>query len=276
MLLLTRENTRWRRWSYLLAAVLIAGYFTRASSAPKYGGSPVGLLYGTLGLVLIVVLMYFGVRKRSYKSSWGTVEGWLRGHIYLGLVAVVIVLLHSGWRFDNPVAVAALLLFLADCASGLWGAVLYTVLPSELSAEKTHLNSRDLSDQINDLGLSMARLASGKSETFRRICTDLLEAERPGYFAGWRCLSRRYLEKRLAQDPAGVFDSYVGRVAPDEQAELTQLLGLAHQRNDLHDSLIRRQRRLNLLSAWLYLHVPLSFALLIAVAAHVIGFFYYG
>ena len=46
--------------------------------------------------------------------------------------------------------------------------------------------------------------------------------------------------------------------------------------NDLHDSLIWRQRHVNLMSAWLYLHVPLSFALLVAVAAHVFGFFYYG
>ena len=276
MLLLTRENTRWRRWSYLTVALLTISYFILHTAGPMHGGSPVGLLYGTLGLCLIVVLMYFGVRKRSYRSSWGSVESWLHAHIYLGLVAVAVVLLHSGFRFHNVVAFAAFVLFLSVSLSGVWGAALYTSVPPKLSLGNEHLTTLEMSEQINDLGGSMARLATAKSDSFREICTDLLKAEQPQYLAGWRCLSRRFLEKRLAQDPAGAFDRYVGRVAKEEQQDLTQLLALAHQRNDLHDSLIRRQRYINLMQAWLYLHVPLSFAMLVAITAHVLGFFYYG
>jgi hypothetical protein len=276
MLLITRKNTRWRRCSYLGVALFIGGYFIFRGSDPTHGGTPLGLLYGTLALALILVLMYFGVRKRSYKSSWGTVEGWLHAHIYLGLVTVAIVLLHTGFQFHNLVALAALALFFLVTLSGLWGTVLYTVIPPKMSSEKSNLVSLDLSEQINELGHSMSRLADGKSESFRQICSDLWAAERPGYLAGWRCLSRRYLEKRLAQDPSGAFDRYVGNVARDEQAELTQLLTLAHQRNDLHDSFIRRQRYVNLMAVWLYFHVPLSFAMLVAVGAHVFVFFYYG
>jgi hypothetical protein len=44
----------------------------------------------------------------------------------------------------------------------------------------------------------------------------------------------------------------------------------------LHDRLIHRQRYINLMGAWLYLHVPLSFALLVALAAHLIAVLYYG
>jgi predicted membrane channel-forming protein YqfA (hemolysin III family) len=257
-------------------ALLIIGYFVFHGDEPMHGGSPAGLLYGTLGLGLIMVLMYFGVRKRSYKSSWGSVEAWLHAHIYLGLAAVAVVLLHSGFRFHNVMAITALVLFVLVSLSGIWGAVLYTVIPPRLSLAKGNLTTLEISEQINDLGASMARLATGKSESFREICVELLNAEKPQNLAGWRCLARGYLERRLAQDPAGAFERYVGRVASDEQAELTQLLALAHQRNDLHDSLIRCQRYLNVMEAWLYLHVPFSFVMLLALAAHVAGYFYYG
>jgi hypothetical protein len=220
--------------------------------------------------------MSYGARKRSYRSSWGSVEGWLQAHIYLGLVALVAVLLHSGFRFQNIVAVAAFVLLLLVTLSGVWGVVLYAVIPPKLSETNSNLTIVNISGQINELGRSMAALALGKSAPFQQIHVNLLAVERAGYLAAWRCLSRRYLEKRLAQDPAGSFDHYVGSVPSEERTELAQLLALAHQRNDLHDSLIRRQRYVNLMGAWLYLHVPLSFALLVAVAAHVIVFFYYG
>jgi hypothetical protein len=276
MFQVTRAKIRWRRWSYLFLALLVAPYLASYPTEPIVGRTPRGLVYGSTGLILVLLLMYYGARKRSYRSSWGSVEGWLQAHIYLGLVALVAVLLHSGFRFHNIVALAAFVLLLLVTLSGVWGVMLYAIIPPKLSAANSNLTIINISGQINDLGRSMAALALGKSAPFQQIHANLLEAERAGYLAGWRCLSRRYLEKRLAQDPAGSFDHYVGSVPPQERTELAQLLALAHQRNDLHDSLIRRQRYVNLMGAWLYLHVPLSFALLVVVAAHVIAFFYYG
>ncbi len=276
MLLVTPENNRWRHWSTIIIAFLVGYYFVFHTGDYIYGGSPPGLVYGTLGLGVVLVLMYYGVRKRSYKSSWGTLEGWLHAHVYLGLIAVVTILLHSGFRFHDKVAVAALVLLSLVALSGLWGAVLYTVIPPKLTAVESNLTTLEMSAQMNDLGRSMARLATGKSESFQLICANLLEAERPGYMAGWRSLSQKYLRKRLAQDPSGAFDSYVGRVPSAEQTELSQLLALAHQRNDMHDRLIHRQRYVNLMGVWLYLHVPLSFAMVVAVAAHMIAVFYFG
>jgi hypothetical protein len=276
MLLAIPQNIRWRRASYFVIACLIGAFFLLVSGESIYGGSAPGLIYGTIGLGLIVVLMVYGIRKRSYKSSWGTMEGWLHAHIYIGLIAVCAALLHSGFRFHDKIAVVALVFLALVALSGIWGAILYTVVPPKLSALEGPLSSAQLADQINELGRTMAGLAAGKSESFRSIYDELSAAEKPAALAGWRSLSEGHLKKRLARDPAGAFDRYVGSVPVAEQPELTQLLASAHQRNDLHDRLIHRQRYINLMGAWLYLHVPLSFALLVALAAHVIGVLYYG
>lgn len=276
MLLAIPQNVRWRRATYLVIACLIGSFFVLASGEPIYGGSAPGLIFGTIGLGLIVVLMVYGIRKRAYRNGWGTLEGWLHAHIYLGLIALGAGLLHSGFHFHDKVAVVALVLLVLVALSGAWGAVLYTVVPPKLGTLESHSSAAQLADQINALGRAMARLAAGKSASFRLIYDRLLVAEKPGPLAGWRGLSQGYLKRRLAQDPAGAFDQYVGSVPVTEQPELAQLLASAHQRNDLHDRLIHRQRYINLMAAWLYLHVPLSFALLVALAGHVIAVLYYG
>ena len=49
--------------------------------------------------VLILWLTALGIRKRSYKSRLGTVQGWVSAHVYLGLALIVIVTLHTGFQF---------------------------------------------------------------------------------------------------------------------------------------------------------------------------------
>jgi len=68
---------------------------------------------------------------------------------------------------------------------------------------------------------------------------------------------------------------HLTRVPPAEQEDLRQLLVLSRQRSELLERLVAQQRYRNLLGAWLYLHVPLSIALLALVAAHLAAVFYY-
>ena len=60
-----------------------------------------------------------------------------------------------------------------------------------------------------------------------------------------------------------------------EQEELRQLLVLSRQRRELHQRLLAQQRYRNQLEVWLYLHLPLSLALVALVAAHLIGVFFF-
>ena len=106
MLLRTPESKTWRRRFYVCAAGLVLAYVGYRHYEYAHGGSWPGIVSGILGLVAIVFLMCFGIIKRRYRSSLGNLQTWLHLHVYLGLLVLLLILFHSGFRFHDWVAVA--------------------------------------------------------------------------------------------------------------------------------------------------------------------------
>jgi hypothetical protein len=287
----TPIGARWRRRGLVAGVALTASYVAYGARGFPHGGTPIGIAYGVAGTLAILALLYFGVRKRSYRSTWGTLESWLQAHIYLGLLTAVVILFHTGFRFRDQVAVAAFATLLAVVASGLLGTFFYASVPRRLSAVESELTPAELAAQLGQLAEAMVRLAASRSQAFRLVCQGLLAESAPRRLAGWRVMLGRPGAVRLAAGPAGggstsgaagggagqaaPWAAHLPRVPAGEQEELRQLLVLSRQRRELLERLIVQQRYRNLMSAWLYLHVPLSIALVVLVAAHVLAVFYY-
>lgn len=264
----------WRLVFFVLTAVTVGSYLWYQNREFPHGGSPVGLIYGIAGFLLILLLLYFGVRKRTYRSQLGTVHGWLQGHIYLGLLAFIVLLCHTGGRFNDRVAVATFVVVGIVVFSGVFGALLYVTIPRMLTEVESNLTAQEISDQLNQLAKSMARTASGKSAPFQRIYDGLMAETKPGGLAGWRIivsgLGRQ--KKRIPGDWAKL----LGMVGKQEQDDLRQMLVISRQRKELLIRLIFQQRYKNILDFWLYLHIPFSIALIVLAVAHVVAVFYYG
>jgi hypothetical protein len=280
----TPPAARWRRRGIAAGVALTAWYVAYAMRGYTHGGTPTGIAYGILGTLAILILLYFGVRKRSYRSTWGTLDGWLQAHVNLGLLAALVVLFHTGFRFHDQVAVAAFATLLAVVGSGVVGAALYASMPRRLSAVESELSPSELAAQLAQLAEAMVRLAARRSEAFKQVCRGLLEESVPGHLAGWRLMlagpraGRRRPGAAAAAagaDGAAPWAAHLGHVPASEQEELRQLLVLSRQRGELLERLVAQQRYRNLLGAWLYVHVPLSIALVVLVAAHLAAVFYY-
>jgi hypothetical protein len=285
MLPRTTATARWRRFGLWAGVALAASYAVYQARGVTHGGSPMGIAYGALGLLAILVLLYFGVRKRSYRSTWGTLDGWLQSHIYVGLLSAVVVLFHTGFRFHDRVAVAAFATLLVVVASGVVGASLYSSVPRRLSEVESDLTPEEISAQVKQLADSMVRLAASHSRPFQQVCQGLIAESVPGRLAGWKLMLDRRGTGRRPQATAPGAAAGAGQVAPwaahlsrvpgGEQEDLRQLLVLSRQRRELLEQLVAQQRYRNLLGAWLYLHVPLSIALLVLVTAHLLAVFYF-
>jgi hypothetical protein len=263
----------WRRVFIVLLVGTSASYFYYARREFPHGGSEFGLAYGIAGTALILLLAFFGIRKRWYRSTFGTLEQWMQSHIYLGLLVLVILIFHTGGRFNDKIAVTALILTAIVVASGIFGAILYAMVPRLLTEVESNLTVDDIADQLNQLARSMARIASGRSAPFQRIYDELLRQTAPGVLAGWRLILSRM--RRKSQDAAD-WARLIGIVPREEQEELRQMLVVSRQRKELLLRLIYQQRYKNVLEFWLYIHIPFTIALLAFAALHIAAVFYYG
>ncbi|HEX2062052.1 MAG TPA: hypothetical protein VHK90_15020 [Thermoanaerobaculia bacterium] len=271
---LARSGPVWRVIFVVLLLGTSATYYYYSRREFPHGGSTYGLAYGIAGTALILLLAFFGIRKRWYRSTFGTLEQWLQSHIYLGILVLVILLFHTGGRFNDKIAVTTLVLVAIVVGSGIVGAILYVTVPRLLTEVESNLTVDEISDQLNQLARSMARIASGRSAAFQRIYDELLRQTQPGALAGWRLVVSR-LGRKKQQDPAD-WTRLIGLVPKEEQEELRQMLVVSRQRKELLLRLVYQQRYKNVLEFWLYIHVPFTIALLVFAALHIVAVFYYG
>jgi len=271
---IARSGILWRRIFVVLLIAISASYVWYAKREFPHGGSDMGLAYGIAGFALILLLSFFGIRRRWYRSTFGTLEQWMQSHIYLGVLAFVILMFHTGGRFNDRIAVTTLILAAIVVASGIAGAILYVTVPRMLTEVESDLTVKELSDQLNQLARSMARMASGRSAAFQRIYDELVRQTHPGGLAGWRLLISR-LSRKKTQD-ASDWIRLISLVPKDEQEDLRQTLVISRQRRELQLRLIFQQRYKNVLEFWLYIHIPFTIALLAFSIVHIVAVFYYG
>lgn len=266
----------WR--SFLLLVVLTVAYIGSRWGRFPHGGSWPGIAFGLLATLLIGVLLWYGVRKRQYHSRWGTMETWLQSHVYLGLLSLFVVLYHSGFRFEDKVAVAALVVLGLVVLTGVVGAVLYITVPRILTDVQGDASPEEISVEIQRFTRSMARLTEGRSPVFRRIHSGLVKELEPRALSGWRILFRSARPSGRDRRSRGGGDDWtelLRKVGPEEQEDLRELLVRSRQAKEQLQRLVAQQKYKNLLEVWLYAHVPLSLALVVLVLAHLVAAFYY-
>lgn len=272
----------YRRFLYLKIALAIAAASTVAWFAAQpgldsfelhFGGTPTGYALGIFGAALILLLTWFGVRKRSYRSSLGTAQGWLSAHVYLGLALVVVATLHTGFQYGWNVHTLAYVLMLLVIGSGLYGLVVYVRLPSQITRNQGEDTLDGILLTIADLDRDAHRTALELPDVVLQLVARASEQTRIG---GSVFEQLRGIQKDCPTEGALAGLEKLSATFHGKSATIgTNLFGLLARRAVL----VRRARRdiqlRALLSIWLYFHVPLTLGLLAALAAHVLSVFFY-
>ncbi|MDB6170547.1 MAG: hypothetical protein JWM88_3411 [Verrucomicrobia bacterium] len=258
----------------LRRAVLVT-LLVAASAAAAWKFGQVRLLYprlayltGWILLGLMLLLTLYNSRKKLPFLPLLSSRLWLQAHAYVGLFTAVVFLLHlngrapSGW-FEGVLA----WLFVSVTASGIFGWWISRVLPKRMTTaggevlfERIPIVRRDLRLQAEALALKA--IPEARATTL----ADFYTREVSAFFA----------------EPQGFWSSLAG-----SRRRLTALLGsLAETKRyltaaeissaDRLAELIRQkdavdfQRSAQLvLKGWLFVHIPLTYGLLIFSLVHV-------
>ena len=269
------EYARFRWFKAAVAACVIAAaaYLWHEPPIKPYGGTWLGYTLGTVGALLILWLLYFGVRKRRYQSTVGTVQGWLSAHVYLGTALVVIVTLHTGFELGWNVHTLAYVLMLAVVGSGFYGVFVYLRVPRAMTENMGEETLDALLLRIADVDREMREKAlSLPDRLFAVVDRSVSQGRLGGGF-------RRLVTGRDPQCPtaAAVREwPALAKTLTGESARLDkEVYGLLLQKDQLLSRARRDIKHKAVLDLWLFFHVPLAFMLLAALVAHVVSVFIY-
>jgi len=267
------------------AAALVYTLARPAASRGSMGGTPIGLAFGTLGFAFMIFAALLGARKKVPVWRLGRAQMWMRGHLWLGLLSLPLILLHSGFRYGHGLTALLMTLLIVVVASGLFGAALQHYLPSVITREVTmetiyeeidHVRAqlREEAEQLVAAASkqSAAAVAAGAGSTVTEIAVSE-DVAAP---------LRSFFEQQLAPflaDPgargralanAALANSAFAQLRMLVPPALHETIGDLENICDEQRQLTRQAQLHRWLHGWLLLHIPLSFALLVLGAVHAV------
>ncbi|APW72137.1 MULTISPECIES: hypothetical protein [Sphingopyxis] len=262
-------NFRWAKISGMLCLLIVVSYALVDVTPRPNGGSWYGYTLGTIGAALILWLTALGYRKRRMTSDYWSLKAWTSAHVYLGLSLIVIGTWHTGFQLGWNVHTLAWALMMLVILSGLYGVVVYATLPAALSNNREQMTQMQMLEAIRAFDRQLH--AAAQPLTAEDAAPVLAALDEDPFAGGIRGrLTGRY--PRCAT--AAALRALAGSRAADAEAR-GKVVGLLRQKEAALARLRRHLRLRALLEIWVYVHVPLSFALIVALSAHIVSVFFY-
>jgi len=128
------------------------------------GGTPLGLAFGAISLGIFVFAALLSLRKKIPLWRVGTVQRWLRAHIWLTLLTVPLILLHSGFRLGGPMTTLLMVLYALVMVSGIYGLALQHLMPRLM---KERLPAETVFEQIPHIRAQLCVAAEKMRDSFK-------------------------------------------------------------------------------------------------------------
>jgi len=269
---LRHQGYKWLKIALAISAGALLIYAFNDVQPKPNGGSIYGYVTGSIGVGLILWLTMLGVRKRAISPGRWSLKSWTSAHVYLGLSLIVIATLHTGFDFGWNVHTLAYVLMMLVIASGVFGIVAYVSLPQALSANRGETTQIQMLDNLRMIDRQLNESAQPLDADGAAIVRMALDDDPFGGGVVAR-LTGRYSKCGTRAALAAVRAHPSRAEASSDPFDHVEVL-LERKRSAL--SRIRKHLRLKaLLEVWLYIHVPLTFALIAALIVHIVAVFYY-
>jgi hypothetical protein len=221
------------------------------------------LLVGT-----VFFLVFYNVRKKISMVPIGSSAAWLQFHIYVGLLATLIFYLHVDWSLPNGwIETTLYILFLSICFSGIIGLYLNKILPKRLTRRGEEVIFERIPvfiSQVRDEAEALAIEAAGNTSS--SSIPDYYISNLANFFIGPRNFFNHLIQSHIhlinLLEDLEELERYLDVKEKEYARKLSQLV----KQKDYLDYHYALQFSLK---GWLFIHVPLSYGLLVFLALHI-------
>ncbi len=290
-----------RKWIFvtiLLLAIstgIYVPYHVGSLNGPT-GNTWTGLAYGIVGSALMLFVGFIGARRKVPTWRLGSAETWLKGHIWLGLLSYPLIYFHAGFQFGGALTVALMVIFTIVILSGIFGLTVQHFVPRLMT---TQVPMETIYEQVDQI---VAQLIAEAKDACTKVCGPLTaeDAAKAAEEAKTRKPKKGEKPFEPAEGSPRLKEFYLRVVEPFLLGKDRTKLATSARRSalfeqlrivlppPLHDTVThleeiceeRRQLAVQVrlhhwLHGWLFVHLPLSMALLVLSVAHAIMALYY-
>ena len=251
------------------------------------GGTPLGLIFGSVAFLIFLFASALGIRKKQRTWPIGSVQFWLKAHIWLTIFTIPLVLFHCGFHSGGTHTSWLMVLYVIVMGSGFFGLALQQFmprmmterLPREVVFEQIPYLRNQLLDAAKKLRESLAKSqpiataaaaspsepsasgSIGAEDSSIQVLVRFLDRECLPYLGAKRGEHHALGSERMA---VNIFSRLRLNVNEQWKPRVESMQNWCADRR-LMDLQTRLQHWLH---GWLLIHVPSSFALLVFTAWH--------
>ena len=209
----------------------------------------------------------FSMRRKLPLLPLGRVASWMQAHLYIGYFLIATFALHTQFEWPDGILETALwILFFILTLSGVVGAYLTRTMPSQMPSTGAHTQLEDiysaqfaLAKQADDLALSSGGAASiSIAELYANTLHGFFNAQRNALL---QLLWPNRSVRRVYAEIDGV-DAHVDTGGQKTLSSIRQLVGE-------RDRLDNQYARQLVLKAWLFVHIPATYGMLVLSVVHI-------
>jgi hypothetical protein len=263
-----------RRYSNILLAALGAALVIAIEASRP----PLVRMHSFTGWILtasLVLLVLFNARKKMPMLPLLSAAAWLQLHIYVGLFAVVVFVVHTRFAYPGGVFNQVLWWFFAVLAvSGVIGIWAERAIAPRLRDRGEAI----LYNRINAYRIRLAEEAeklAGRSaaELGSPLLVDVYCGRVAPFMAGprnfWSHVMRRGNPLERLRREFRDIERYLN-------PEGRKTLGELEERVVAKDNLDHQYALVSVMRAWLFLHIPLAYGIFLLIALHIVLVYAFG
>lgn len=221
-----------------------------------------GLAFGIAGASMMTLMLGYSARKRlGWLRRAGPMSTWLNGHIFLGVVGPLLIVLHTALKVGGLVAVSFWAM-VAVALSGVFGRYLYGQLPRSAAGDELSLEAGRALEQA---------MTSELGERFGLSPAEIAELDRIGRGAtepaGLLAIFVRLPFARLVQERR--LRDFCRRASHVPRPLAARFAALVRQRASLRRRLAVWHRLSELFHYWHVAHKPFAILMYLFMVVHI-------